>query len=53
MFFNFKSYNELIQHARSELREKGNGNYYEKHHIVPKHMGETDDKTNFKRRFTK
>lgn len=46
MFFNYKSYNELISHARSEYRFKGDGNYYELHHIVPRCMGGKDEKEN-------
>lgn len=42
----FNSYNELIQHARSELRYKGDGTYYELHHIIPRCLGGTDEKTN-------
>lgn len=42
----FNSYDELIQHARSELRYKGDGTYYELHHIVPRCLGGTDEKTN-------
>lgn len=46
MFFNFKSYNELITFAKSKNRYKGDGTYYELHHIIPKHCGGTDNKTN-------
>ena len=46
MVFNFKTYDELIQHARSEYRQKGMGTYYELHHIIPRNNGGTDDNTN-------
>lgn len=46
MLFNFKSYKELISHAQSEYRFKGDGTYYELHHIIPKSNKGTDDKNN-------
>jgi len=35
----FKSYNELIEFAKSQNREKGKGIYFEEHHILPRFMG--------------
>ena len=32
-------YDQIIEQAKSEKREKGKGVYYEAHHIVPKCMG--------------
>jgi len=34
-----KIYESIIEKANSENREKGNGIYYESHHIVPKCLG--------------
>lgn len=34
-----KVYNQIITRARSESREKGKGQYYEAHHIIPKSRG--------------
>lgn len=42
----FKSYDELIEFAKSQNREKGKDVYYENHHILPRFMGGTDDKSN-------
>ena len=42
----FKSYNELIEFAKSQNREKGKGIYFETHHIIPLSMGGTNDKNN-------
>lgn len=42
----FKTYNELIEFAKSNRRFKGDGNYYERHHIKPRHMGGVDEKEN-------
>ena len=42
----FNSYNELIDYAKSQNRSKKDNCYYEKHHIVPKHAGGTDNKSN-------
>lgn len=42
----YNSYKELIDFAKSQTRCKGDGNYYEKHHILPRCMGGTNDKNN-------
>lgn len=42
----FNSYEELIAHAKSEIREKGKGVYYENHHILPRNMGGLDKPDN-------
>lgn len=42
----FNSYKELINFARSEYRYKGDGNYYELHHIIPICCGGTNAKSN-------
>ena len=42
----FKSYNELIEFAKSQNREKGKGVYFEEHNIIPLSMGGTNDKNN-------
>ena len=42
----FKSYNELIKFAKSQNREKGKSVYFEEHHILPRFMGGTNDKSN-------
>lgn len=39
-------YNQLIERAKSDNRIKGNDVYYEKHHIIPKCLGGTNDKEN-------
>lgn len=41
-----KIYESIIEKANSENREKGNGIYYESHHIVPKCLGGSDTKDN-------
>lgn len=41
-----KIYYQLIERAKTEKREKGNGVYYEKHHIIPRCLGGTDEKNN-------
>jgi len=41
-----KTYHNLISKAKSLPRKKGDGSYYELHHIVPRCMGGTDDKHN-------
>jgi hypothetical protein len=40
-----KIYNNLIEKARKENRNKEDG-YYESHHILPRSMGGTDEKFN-------
>ena len=42
----FNSYKELIEFAKSQTRTKNSYVYYEKHHIVPRSEGGTDDKEN-------
>lgn len=39
-------YDELISRAYSENRVKGNGIYYEKHHIIPRCIGGNNSKLN-------
>ena len=46
MNLKFKTYKELIDYAKNETRIKGNGKYYELHHIVPVFLGGTNDKSN-------
>jgi hypothetical protein len=41
-----KIYNQLIDRAQSENRQKGSGVYFERHHIIPKCLGGTNDKSN-------
>lgn len=41
-----KIYNQLINRAQSENRQKGCGIYFERHHIIPKCIGGTNDPTN-------
>jgi len=41
-----KIYNQIINKAKQENRQKGNVVYYERHHIVPKCLGGTEDKKN-------
>ena len=46
MELEFKSYDEIIEKAKSEIREKGHGIYYENHHIIPRNMGGKDTRDN-------
>jgi hypothetical protein len=39
-------YYDIIKKAKGQPRKKGNGIYYEKHHIIPKSIGGNDDKNN-------
>ena len=41
-----KIYENIIEKSKKENRKKENGIYYEKHHIVPKCMGGSDDTEN-------
>lgn len=41
-----KIYDQIIERAKSENRQKGGGVYYEKHHIVPSCLGGSNDKEN-------
>ena len=42
----FNSYKELIEFAKAQTRTKNHYVYYEKHHIIPRSEGGTDDKEN-------
>lgn len=42
----FNSYKELIEFAKAQTRTKNSYVYYEKHHIIPRSEGGTDDKEN-------
>lgn len=42
----YKIYNQLILRAKKENRKKGEGVYYERHHIIPRCIGGTDDDDN-------
>lgn len=46
MLLDFKTYNDLINNAQKEFRQKGGSIYYELHHILPKNMGGSDEKEN-------
>ena len=39
-------YNAIIERAKKENRKKGCGVYYERHHILPKSLGGSNDKSN-------
>lgn len=39
-------YNSIVNSATAQCRQKGAGTYYELHHILPKSMGGTDEKSN-------
>jgi hypothetical protein len=39
-------YDNLIKKARLENRSKNSGTYYEEHHIIPEHVGGSDEKEN-------
>ena len=39
-------YENIIEKAKNEHRQKGNGVYYEKHHITPRCLGGGDEKEN-------
>jgi hypothetical protein len=41
-----KIYDQIINKAKSENRLKGRGMYYEKHHIMPRCLGGSDNKSN-------
>lgn len=41
-----KIYNQLIKRSREENRQKTKNNYYEEHHIIPKCIGGTNEKSN-------
>jgi len=41
-----KVYNQIIERARKENRKKGEGTYYELHHVIPKCTGGTNKKGN-------
>jgi hypothetical protein len=42
-----KIYHRIINKALSENRKKGQGIYYERHHIIPRFMGGKDSKDNY------
>lgn len=39
-------YNRLIESRKLMSRKKGDGSYYERHHVIPKWLGGTDSKDN-------
>lgn len=39
-------YNEIVENAKNQNRKKKQGIYYEKHHIIPKCKGGTNNKNN-------
>ena len=39
-------YDQIIERAKSENRQKGTGIYYEKHHIIPRCLGGSNNKDN-------
>ena len=41
-----KIYENIIEKAKNENRQKNNGTYYEEHHIVPKCLGGTNEEDN-------
>lgn len=41
-----KIYNNIIENTKNKNRSKKDGNYYEKHHIVPKCLGGSNDINN-------
>ncbi len=41
-----KTYEDLINNAKKECRQRGTGIYFENHHIIPRCMNGTDDNTN-------
>jgi len=41
-----KIYNDMIENAKTKIRSKKDGNYYELHHIIPVCMNGSDDKDN-------
>lgn len=41
-----EKYNQLIETRKSLIRFKGDGNYYERHHIKPKSLGGNNEKDN-------
>ena len=41
-----KIYSIIIENAKENIRFRGDGNYYEKHHIIPRCMGGKDNKEN-------
>lgn len=40
------TYSSIVNKAKNENRKKHNGVYYESHHIIPKCLGGTNDRTN-------
>ena len=41
-----KNYNDYIEYVKTLSRMKANGVYYEKHHIIPRCCGGTDNSSN-------
>jgi len=41
-----KIYNQIIEQAKLEMRKKGKGIYYERHHIIPRCLGGSNNKDN-------
>lgn len=41
-----KIYNQIIERSKTEVRNRGCGVYYEAHHIIPRCLGGSNDKSN-------
>lgn len=41
-----KNYNDYLKYVKTLNRYKGDGNYYEEHHIIPKSLGGNNDESN-------
>ena len=44
--FLFNTYEDLIEYVKTQKRSKGDGNYYESHHIIPHNLGGRDTEDN-------
>ena len=42
----YNTYEDLINFAKSQVRQKCDGNYYELHHIIPRNEGGLNDESN-------
>ena len=42
----FNTYEDLIEYVKTQKRSKGDGNYYESHHIIPHNLGGRDTEDN-------
>ena len=42
----FNTYEDLIEYVKTQKRSKGDGNYYESHHIIPRNLGGQDTEDN-------